>query len=221
MKPTIFSTLLFAFVFNLYGQNNEIKHIFKYPKISMQWDLGKAYYSYTFNYANTPTSRKYNLHGTTLDLIGIVIKDKINLALGIDYVSVTPQNFERFTGSASDAYRLLDYGNFYLKIEPIIWSYKIINFSFPIKIGFGGTDYEYISTTSSSSTVYTGTISEQFMLTSLGANSLVNIYKNLSIGIGGSYRHLSPISQTNQLKKSLNTYSAQLFLRFKIGKKYE
>ncbi|MBI1268505.1 MAG: hypothetical protein GC193_13855 [Cryomorphaceae bacterium] len=63
--------------------------------------------------------------------------------------------------------------------------------------------------------IYIGTISDEFMVTSIGAVGLINVFKNISLGVGGSYRNVRPLKTT--IVDPLNAYSVQLLLRLKIG----
>lgn len=192
------------------AQNTENNISYPINSSNFQWDLGKILITYN----NNELPKKYVLIGNSIDLIGYKIKDKVVLSLGMDYIATTPQNFIPHIDTTT-VYRMLELGNFYFRIEKLIKTHKKINFSFPLKFGFGGSTYEYVKSTPNNTSI--GTFSDHYIFVSPGANVLVNILRNTSIGFGVSYRYLQPTE--TPWNKAINNYSASVFLRFKPEKK--
>lgn len=140
----------------------------------------KAQYRYMqfhFGYSPMFFSNGQVAHGYSSELLGVVFNDK--LALGLD-----------FDGFAKNPpYTILSYPyvsswlTMSLSIEPLIRPRKVINFSFPIKLGYGGASI-YRST----ATMGTTLTNPQFFVCNPQAMVWVNLLKPLSFGTGASYR---------------------------------
>ncbi|MBI1267487.1 MAG: hypothetical protein GC193_08670 [Cryomorphaceae bacterium] len=120
MIKRLFHTFVFILLCTTsIGQSDGNNYLFKEPKIRFQWDIGKSYFTHSYR---SNTTIDYNLIGNTVDFVGIVVKNRLNISVGGNFVTSTPQKFEYFDGSDTSAVRMLDYGNFYFKLEPLVFN---------------------------------------------------------------------------------------------------
>ncbi len=151
------------------AQSDTTEYLFKKAKYSyMQFHFG---YQPMF-FANGQTGR-----GTSMQLLGVVFNDK--LAIGLD--------FDIFTKQVPYVIQSYPYhtvmANISLTVEPLIRPKKVLNFSLPMKIGYGGAQtYTMLPGN------YVVVENPSFFVATPGAMVWVNLFKPLSIGCGASYR---------------------------------
>lgn len=168
MKLLFLSLLTIGGFLSATAQTDTTQYLFKGARYSyMQYTLG--YSPLFFNHGQT-------IHGFSGSLLGVVLNDKIAFGLDIDGANPTA------TYPAAHLPRITSFVYISLSVEPLIKPRKVINFSFPVKIGYGGASYE--------STLGNGWFqkNETFMVVNPSAMAWVNLFKPLSLGVGVGYR---------------------------------
>jgi hypothetical protein len=161
---------LFAAPFSVVqAQSDTTEYLFKKARFSyVQYHVG---YQPMF-FANGQTA-----HGFSIQMLGVVFNDKI--ALGLD--------FDGFTKQQPYAIQSYPFHTMFmgmsLSIEPLIRPKKVLNFSFPVKLGYGGAQTYAISTPN-----FFTVKNPQFFVVAPSAIVWVNLFKPLSLGVGASYR---------------------------------
>jgi hypothetical protein len=164
--------------------------------------LSYSYIQYSLGYSPMFFNHGQTIHGFSGSLFGIVLSDKIALGLDIDGANPTA------TYPANHLPRITSFVYMSLNIEPLIKPRKIINFSFPVKIGYGGASYE--------SVLGNGWYqkNETFLVVSPSAMAWVNLFKPLSLGVGGNYR--MAFNKEDATFDRYSGFSACVMLRFKF-----
>lgn len=179
----------------VFAQQDTTEYLFKKAKYSyLQYSIG---YSPMF-FSNTQIE-----HGFACSLTGIVFNDKLAFGLDIDGFANTPplyiNSFPLITSCLFVA----------LNVEPLIRPKKLINFSLPVKIGYGGAQIYDITPQGY------GTITNpEFMILQPGGMVWINLFKPLSLGAGGSYRMC--IGSNHTTFDRLSGFSGYVLLRFKF-----
>jgi hypothetical protein len=164
--------------------------------------LNYSYLQYSLGYSPMFFNHGQTIHGFSGSLFGIVLSDKIAFGLDIDGANPTA------TYPAAHLPRITSFVVLSLNIEPLIRPRKIINFSFPVKIGYGGALYE--------SALGNGFFQqeEMFLVVNPSAMAWVNLFKPLSLGVGGSYR--MAFNKDDTTFDRYSGFSAFVMLRFKF-----
>lgn len=177
----------------------------------MQWDLG---------YSGEPVKGQF-INAVDISILGVVFNDKWFTSVGVNgWVSHKTNTFLTTLPPKIDSYVFI-----YLNNEFLVKPKNLINFSFPIKIGYGGatgwdTIYSIPSTQAISNWNFTGKNYYQhygdFWTVSPGVNAFINIFKGLSLGVGANYRFAFSVSKDIGTDSDLSGYSANAFLRLKF-----
>lgn len=154
----------------LSAQADTTEYVFKKARYS--------YLQYHFGYSPIFFRRGQIGHGYSIQFTGVVFNDK--LAIGLD--------FDGFVKNPPDAYYSSPYITTWmalsLSIEPLIRPRKVINFSFPIKLGYGSAQFYYHNQASSGSSIE----NPRFFVCNPQVMIWANLLKPLSLGAGASYR---------------------------------
>ena len=190
------SGLILGVVWSANAQQDTTEYLFKKAKYS--------YIQYSIGYSPMLFSNGQTAHGFNGELIGVVLNDKIALGLDVDgFVMNTQPVLTSFPTITSLVYMSLN-------IEPLIRPRKVINFSFPFKIGYGGASvYEFVPQGN-----YTVLRNPEFMVVSPGAMAWVNLFKPLSLGVGGCYR--MTFNHDSSTFEEFSGFSGYATLRFKF-----
>jgi hypothetical protein len=170
MKKALLVVALFAIGSFLQAQDTT-QYLFKRAKYSyMQYSMG---YSPIYFKDMNPA------HGFSACLFGVVFNDKISI--GFDIVGASsPQN----PISVISESRVLAYVQTGLNVEALIRSKKVINFSVPTRLAFGGITYDEIQLNGT----YIFHNQAAFFVAEPGAMVWINLFKYLSLGGGAGYR---------------------------------
>ncbi len=195
MRKILLGILVLGAFAPLSGQADTTQYLFKNAKYSyIQYGLG---YSPMF-FGNGQT-----MHGFSGSIIGVVLNDKIALGLDIDgVVKYDPNAIIVLPEITSFAFMSLN-------IEPLIKPRKVVNFSFPIKIGYGGASHYELMPQG-----YLSLQNPSFMVVQPGAMAWINLFKPLSLGVGGSYR--MAINGNSSTFETFSGFSGFAMLRFKF-----
>ncbi len=153
----------------LRAQSDTTEYLFKKAKYS--------YIQYHFGYSPLFFSNGQTEHGFSCELIGVVFNDKVAIGFDIDgYVKNTPYTITQYPFHTSWIAMMLN-------VEPLIKPKKVINLSFPIKIGYGGASGYVMNS-------FNMLVQEnpEFLVVYPSAMAWVNLFKPLSLGVGGGYR---------------------------------
>lgn len=190
----------------------ERKSLFHYPKRSHQWDIGRTY----FTYGNE------QLSGATIDIWSVLNKAG-KWGFGIDNVLSGGKNYTEFNNFTA-AYRVRNYGMFFVKYERLIRPSRMIHFSTFFKAGYGGLTKDLIYSNQNMPGFSIASSSEEFFVLAPGANVLCNLYNNLALGAGAQYRFTSAAEKISFFSTNApKHYAFSFFLRFTLpgtGKKY-
>ncbi len=180
----------------------------------MQWDLGYS----RINMRNT------GLNGFDVSLLGVVFNEKWFTSFGFTGWA-SSQNMINVNLTAVPP-KIDSYVSMYLNNEFLIKPKNLINFSIPLKIGYGSasgydtipTNQIYISNwnfTGRNYYRYNGT----FWSISPGVNILVNLFKPLSLGVGVNYRFAFGVPKVAGPDTEYSNYNIVAFLRVKFDTK--
>ncbi|MFZ5552905.1 MAG: hypothetical protein ACOZCO_07300 [Bacteroidota bacterium] len=213
MRILTITTLLLC-VINLYGNaktQDSTRTLFRSPKYSyIQWDFG---------YSGMKVKEQY-LNGFDMSIFGVVFNEKWYVSLGVcGWVSHAQSNFLTEEPPKIDSYVFV-----YLNNEFLIRPKNLINFSFPLKIGYGGaTGWDTLPPCTSQCIInwnFTGRDYYQhygeFFTISPGANVFINLFKPLSLGLGMNYRFTFGLPEIMGENADFNNYSLLAFLRLKL-----
>lgn len=216
MKTLTITTLLLcllALSVNVKAQDST-KTLFRSPKYSyVQWDIGYS----------AMKVKGQQLNGFDISLFGVVFNEKWYSSLGVcGWVSQAQNSFLTEEPPKIDSYLFV-----YLNNEFLIRPKKLINFSFPLKIGYGGaTGWDTLPPCTSQCITnwnFTGRDYYQhygtFWTISPGANIFINLFKPLSLGLGMNYRFTFGIPDVMGKNVDFNNYSLLAFLRVKLDTK--
>jgi len=103
----------------------------------------------------------------------------------------------------------LDFSYGGLLMEYIIASRKLVHFSIHSLIGVGHVNYRLKDYDDSD---YYG--SDRFFVLEPGANLMLNLHKNIRIGVGATYRYVSDVDYGELSNSDLRGVTAQLILKF-------
>jgi hypothetical protein len=178
----------------------------------MQWDLG---------YSGMNVRNQF-VNGFDITLIGAVFNKHWFTGLGINgwITQTTPGSFTEMPMKVDS------YVSVYLDNEYLVRPEKLINFSFPLKIGYtGASGYDTIPTSQPYIINWNYTGSDYyyydctFWTISPGANVFMNIFKPLSLGIGANYRFAFGVPKDGGKNADYSSYSINAFLRYKFDTK--
>jgi hypothetical protein len=199
---------------SLSTSSDSVKSLFKTPKIThVQWDLG-----YTGGLI-----KGQQINAWDISLIGLVFNGNWYLSAGINGWVSSQQNFLTTLPPQLDSYVLVFLNNEYL-LKPN----NVLNFSFPIKISYGGaTGWDTIFRAGHTQMVsnwnFTGRNYYQhygtFWNVSTGANALVNLFRGLSLGVGGHYRLAFNVSEKIGTSGQFSNFHVNAFMRIKFDTK--
>lgn len=165
--PLLFLLLTVGFL-NLSAQTDTTEYLFKRARYS--------YLQYHMGYSPMFFSNGQTVHGFSCELTGVVFNDKLALGFDIDgYAKQVPYTITSYP-------YITTWVAMSLNIEPLIRPRKVINFSFPVKLGWGGAQ-RYVLTQNSLLIE-----NPQFFVVNPQAMVWVNLLKPLSLGAGASYR---------------------------------
>lgn len=177
------------------AQSDTTEYLFRKAKYS--------YLQYTIGYSPMLFSNGQVSHGFSCSIIGIVFNEKLSIGLDVDGFAKTPQTYINSFPHISSCVFIS------LNVEPLIRPKKIINFSVPVKIGYGGAQIYEIAPPG-----YIVVSNPEFIVVQPGAVAWVNLFKALSIGVGGSYR-MTTNSNAETFDK-FSGFSGYGVLRFKF-----
>ena len=177
----------------------------------MQWDIG---------YSGLPVKGQF-VNAVDATILGFVFNDKWFTSVGFaGWVSHKTNNILTELPPTIDSYACV-----YLNNEYLVKPKNLINFSFPVKIAYGGaTGWDTIFSSSSTQSIsnwnFTGTNYYQhygdFWTVSPGINAFINIFKGLSLGVGANYRFAFGVAKEIGADSDLSGYSINAFLRLKF-----
>lgn len=187
------------------------KALFKSPVYSyINWDFGYS----VLNIKNNPHN------AFDLSIIGIVFNEKWHLSFGMTGFAKDLKNvFPEESFPVIDSYIMA-----YLNNEFLLKPRKLINFSFPLRIGYCGatawdTMFSYSSTQSVLNWKFTGKNYYQhdgaFWTIAPGANVFINLFKGMSLGVGANYRFALDVPKELGTESDMSGYSILAFLRIK------
>lgn len=209
MRKVFLSFFTALFLFNTcYSQRDSVHTLFTgSPHIRiplhysyLQWDVGYT----NFLFDNT------SINGYSLDLFGLVFNNDLDIAVG----------FEGGGGGYgyTSTNSVRSYSSAYIKLEPMLLTENLINFSLPLKLaysdisvsnGYGGYGGGYGRGRGR------GGAGNSFFSFTPGADVYLNVLHFLSIGTGINYR-LAFSSPGGYAANDYNNFSFSLMLRFKI-----
>lgn len=182
-------------VHSLFNSSPHIHIPLKYSYV--QWDLG--YTNYIFN--------GVDLNGYSLNLVGIVFNNNIDIAVGLEGAS------NGFGYSGTNTVR--SYSGLYLKLEPMLFSEKLINLSFPLKFEFSNLGFGNAGGYGRGRGRGRGGPGSSFYSFTPGCDVFLNVFHFLSIGGGINYR-LAFSEPGSYPKSDYNNFSFSGIVRFKI-----
>lgn len=187
--------LLSAITGTVSAQSDSTEYLFKRARYS--------YIQYSIGYSPMFFNHDQVGNGYSASLIGVVLNDKIAFGLDFDGFSKSvPFFINEYPVVTSMVYMSLN-------IEPLIRPRKVINFSFPCKIGYGGAQIYEISPGGFA------TISNpEFGIIQPGSMVWINLFKPLSLGVGGSYR--MAFNKHPETFDKFSGFSGFAMLRFKF-----
>jgi hypothetical protein len=178
------------------AQTDTTEYLFKKAKYS--------YVQYGFGYSPMYFSNGQVAHGFTGSLIGVVLNDKIAFGLDIDGFATSS-----YPTTVSQYPMITSFVFLSLNVEPLIRPRKVINFSFPVKIGYGGAQiYEF------NAQGFGQVNNPEFMVVQPGFIFWANLFKPISLGVGGAYR-MAINSKPGTFEK-FSGFSGYVTLRFKF-----
>jgi hypothetical protein len=196
LKFKIVLLFLTAYPLLLFSQTDSTRTLFKkFPKnLKWQWNL-----SFTdFNFKSAV------LLGTSADLIGIVYKDHLHFALGIEeatnniYLNPYYNDPKTYGGANYHA-------GYYALAEPIFRAKKLWFFSVPVKLLY----YQNMTGTKNNFT--------DGLTAAPGLNAGINLFKSLALGVGANYRFgLNGLFSSGTYVFNGDNYSLLLFLKITI-----
>lgn len=191
--PLAFALLLTS-ISAVQAQSDTTEYLFKKARYSyLQYHFG--YHPMFFNSGQVG-------HGYSAEFFGIVLNDKV--AVGLDFDGYV-ENQQAVIAQLPHIVSLVAVS---LSIEPLIRPRKVINFSFPMKFGWGGAQVYGLSGTH-------GWVSNpQFFVVNPAAMAWINLFKPLSLGAGAGYRMC--FNKQESTFQTFSGLSAFVTLRFKF-----
>jgi len=166
--PAVIILLLASFSV-AHAQADTTEYLFKKARYS--------YLQYHFGYQPMFFNSGQTGQGYSAEFFGIVLNDKVAVGLDFDgFVENQPNVISEFPHVTS----LVAIS---LSVEPLIRPRKVINFSFPIRVGWGGAQLYSLNPLN-----YGIVSNPQFLMVNPGGMVWINLFKPLSLGAGGSYR---------------------------------
>lgn len=177
------------------AQNDTTEYLFRKAKYS--------YLQYTVGYSPMLFSNDLVAHGFSCSIVGIVFNEKVSIGLDVDGFAKTPPLYINTFPHISSCVFIS------LNVEPLIRPKKIINFSVPVKIGYGSAQIYEIAPPG-----YVVVSNPEFMVVQPGAVAWINLFKSLSLGAGGSYR--VTINSHPETFDKFSGFSGYALIRFKL-----
>ena len=210
------ATLFFFFFYSIIGfaqDSDTTQYLFK--------NLNYSYFQYTIGYEGMSFGPHDFVNGINMTILGAAFGNKISFGADVDMANRTPNSsFSPGTNYPQTA----AFVGCNLFVEPLIRPKKLINFSIPIKFGIANTsrwdtamDFgsQWNGSYYSSSLNYqVNQYSDNLVMTSVGVNCFVNLWKPVSLGVGASYRYSINMQTSNHADK-YSGVSTFVLLRFK------
>lgn len=208
----VFHSITFLAVVTSSQAQDSTAALFKTPRVThLQWDLG---------YSGQPVKGTF-VNSFDATILGVVFNEKWSLAIGLcGWVKKGTDNYLLTEPPAIDSYVMT-----YLSNEYLVRPKKLINFSFPLRIAYGGASgWDTVFSSASTQAVYNWNFtgknyfyhSGEFWTISPGANIFINIFKSLSLGFGANYRFTFITDSRIGSDSDYSGYSIRTFLRLKL-----
>ncbi|HTL81138.1 MAG TPA: hypothetical protein VL651_05515 [Bacteroidia bacterium] len=214
MKKLFAVVSLFLGVYSLSAQSDDTTHyLFKNMKLS--------YVQFSMGYERINFGKGDGLGAMYYEMFGLAFDNRIAIGLDLDGGNHT---YNSFTPTSSYP-KTATYLGMGLKIEPLIKPKKLINFSVPLRVGFGmaarwdttfEADHNMIA--GFNSTLLNHQVTEydySLMYFSGGVNAFVNLWKSVSLGGGASYRYTCSLGNT-LTQQDFSGLSYNVMIRFKF-----
>ncbi|GAB4405485.1 MAG: hypothetical protein OHK0053_31400 [Microscillaceae bacterium] len=163
-----------------------------------------------------PTIKITRLNDETALMPGLRAAWVINrsVALGFDAYGLVPTIEDPTIVPGMDVRPLLGYGGLF--VEPILWSNRMVHFSFPVSFGAGW--FGYVEDWDDDEFNLGGSRSliddEVFWVIEPGANAELNVASFLRLSLGVSYRIVEDLSIRNTEPDALRGFNTNFSLKF-------
>lgn len=197
MRKLIIASVLFFNFSLIQAQSDSTRTLFSKMPATLKWQWNESYDYYHF--------RAGVLLGTSTDLVGMVYKSKLHLALGIEEATnniyFNPYYFHPNTYEGINFHT-----GYYLMAEPIFWPHSLCFVSVPVKFMY------YQNLTGQKENFADGFTIEP------GINAGINLFKPVALGIGANYRIglTTLFSSEPSTVFTNNTFTFLMFLRITI-----
>jgi len=204
MKKYILSILTFAVLLSGIAQDNEMQTLFKKDN-SVGVYLG-------FNAKPTLIQNQETMFFST-DL-SLVFGHSLNAGVvgAFSLNSVSPNYYDQYGNPL-----LMEIGYGGIKLEPVLFSKKLVHLTVPLTFGGGATtlhsgNFDYNNGNWNNN--YDFYDADFFFLAEPGVNLEVNLYKHLRLDIGGSYRFTNSTYLFGSPNYSIQGFAGNIGLKF-------
>lgn len=150
--------------------------------------------------------------------LGLVFGHQLNIGvIGMGLTSSIDANVADANGNK--LYYEMGYGG--LKIEPVLFSDKLIHLTIPVTLGGGGailtkkTAVSYLDDWNSNWDYYPEPVdADFFLIAEPGLNIEINLYKHLRLDVGAGYRFVNDVNMVNTNNGNLEGFSGNIGLKF-------
>lgn len=186
-----------------FSQGDSTQTLFKHVKYSYaQCDLGYVGMPYKNDFMNG-----FGIH------FGAVMNKKLFAGIGVETYSLAGVPAAPYPTSSSSTLSVT-YAS--LDLEYLHHPNKLFNFSIPVRTCYTSTQYSNVYITN-----YSGpydpkvSFTDHFLTMEAGLNVFVNLIKQISLGVGGSYRYAVNVGSAGT-NEDFSGYSVTGMLRFKL-----